>query len=821
MGDPGSWDVGAAPLRREDARFITGRSRFVADISLPGQLHCAFVRSPHAHAQMERVDTREAVGMAGVRAVLTGAEMADDGVGPLRSLWLVRSAGAPSVEPPRWALARDRVRHIGEAVAVVIAQSREAAEDAAERVSVDYTPLPALIDPRQARMVNALPLHKTAPGNRCYTYERGDRAATAAAFSAAAHITRLTLVNQRVAGCALEPRALLAAPAVPAVSAEHGMPCAPGAPGVPATPAPELLTLYSSTQVPHHIQQLLCEELDLAPSAVRVVAPDVGGGFGYKGKHCAEELVLAWAARRLQCPLKWVATRSESFLSDLQGRDHHSEAALALDGDGRFLAIQVDTLVNLGAYVSTMGSAISSVIYTSLLCGMYQIGAMHARVEGVFTNTLPTDAYRGAGRPEACYVLERLVDQAAVELGIARAELRRRNLVPARAVPYTSAAGPVYDSGDFQRVFERALALADYPGFPARRAQATSRGAHLGLGIACFVESSGVGPSKLAQAGGARVALSESATVSVHVDGSVTAVIGTQNHGQGHETVFTQILATRLGLDPARIEIVEGDTGRIAHGTGTFGSRSVAVGGSALLLAAEDLIKSGRQAAARAWGIAIDDVSYTIVDGVGRYVADARSLDTAAISRLIHDPEASGAGSESGGAPAWRGHATFDPQAFAFSNGVHLCEVEVDTNTGIVKVLRYSAVDDVGRVIHPAIVEGQLHGGVAQGLGQALKEACVYDPDTGQLLTGSFLDYALPRSEDAPARFDSENDESQPYRLNPLGAKGAGEAGAIAAPAALVNAVLDALRPLGVTDLEMPLTPARVWAALRAAGAKN
>ena len=815
MGDPGSWNIGATPPRREDARFITGRGRFVADLSLPGQLHCAFVRSPHAHAQVERIDAREALAMPGVRAVLTGAEMAADQVGPMRSLWLVRSAGAPSVEPPRWALAQGRVRHIGEAVAVVIARSREAAEDAAERVVVDYTPLPALIDSRLARVDGALALHETAPGNRCYTYERGDRDATDSAFASTVHITRLSLVNQRVAGCALEPRALLA---VPAMSATHGM---PGAPGVCANPAAELLTLYSSTQVPHHIQQLLCEELDLAPSAMRVVAPDVGGGFGYKGKHCAEELVLAWAARRLQCPLKWVATRSESFLSDLQGRDHHTEAALALDRDGRFLAIQVDTLVNLGAYVSTMGSAISSVIYTSLLCGMYRIGAMHARVEGVFTNTLPTDAYRGAGRPEACYVLERLVDQAAVELGIDRAELRRRNLVPARAMPYTSAAGPLYDSGDFPRVFERALQLAEYASYPARRAQAATEARHLGLGIACFVESSGVGPSKMALAGGARVGLSESAEISVHADGSVTAVIGTQNHGQGHETVFTQILATRLGIPHARIDIVEGDTGRIAHGTGTFGSRSVAVGGSALLLAAEDLIKGGRQAAARAWGIAIDDVSYTIVDGVGRCVAGARSLDTAAIARLIHGSEASGVGPDVSAVPAWQGRATFDPQAFAFSNGVHLCEVDLDTNTGIVKVLRYSAVDDVGRVIHPAIVEGQLHGGVAQGLGQALKEACVYDPETGQLLTGSFLDYALPSSEDAPARFDSENDESQPYRLNPLGDKGAGEAGAIAAPAALVNAVLDALRPLGVTDLAMPLTPARVWAALRAVSARN
>jgi carbon-monoxide dehydrogenase large subunit len=538
-----------------------------------------------------------------------------------------------------------------------------------------------------------------------------------------------------------------------------------------------------------------------------VIAPDVGGGFGYKGKHCAEELVLAWAALRLKRPLKWVATRSESFISDLQGRDHHTEAALALDRSSHFLGIRVGTVVNLGAYVSTMGSAISSVIYSSLLCGMYRIAALHARVEGIFTNTLPTDAYRGAGRPEACYVLERLVDQAAAELCIDRAELRRRNLAPASAMPYATAAGPIYDSGDFPRVFERALVLADHAGYPARREQAAARGRRLGLGIACFVESSGVGPSKMALAGGARVGLSETAQISVDGAGAVKVLIGTQNHGQGHETVFSQILRAKLGVPPGQIEIVSGDTGRVASGTGTFGSRSVAVGGSALVLAAEDLVKAGRHAAARAWKVAVDDVSFLVAPHGARYTAGAHSLDLAAVARLVRESDGSD----------WTGRATFDPQSFAYSNGVHICEVEVDDATGRVAVLRYGAVDDIGTVINPMIVDGQLQGGVAQGLGQALREACIYEPESGQMLTGSLMDYGMPGSGDIPARFASENDQSQPYRLNPLGAKGAGEAGAIAAPAVLVNAVLDALRPLGVTHLEMPLTPARVWAALQKA----
>jgi carbon-monoxide dehydrogenase large subunit len=769
--------MGAAPPRREDARLITGRGRYVADINLPGQLYCAFVRSPHAHARVLAIDSRPALALPGVRAVLTGTEMEADGVGSMRCLWPVQGVDGPAIEPPRWGLARGRVRHAGEPVALVIAATREQAEDAAEQVAVEYEALPALPTAAAALAEGAALLHAEAPGNLCYRYERGNRTAAEAAFAAAAHVTRLALTNQRLAGCALEPRGVLAAPQ--------------GAG----------LLVYSATQVPHHLRRLIAEQLGMDEALLRVIAPDVGGGFGYKGKYYPEEIALAWAARRLQLPLKWIATRGESFLADLQGRDHVTEAALALDAQGNLLAVRVYTQVNLGAYVSTMGSAVSSVVYSGLLSGMYRIPAMHARVDGVFTSTVPTDAYRGAGRPEACYVLERLIDQAARELNLDRAALRQRNLIPLAAMPYASSAGPVYDSGDFPRVFGRALELADYTGFLTRQAAARAQGRYLGLGLACFVESSGVGPSKMALSVGARVSLEEHAELALAPDGVLTAVIGTHNHGQGHETVYSQILGARLGLPPRDIRVVEGDTGRIAQGTGTFGSRSVAVGGSALVRAADALIAQGKEALARAWGVDEALVQFSAAPQ-GHFHAGERHADFAQLAAL---------------APGLAARGRFDPEAFAFSNGVHLCEVEVDIESGRVTLLRYSAVDDVGNVINPVIVEGQLHGGVVQGLGQALREACVHDPETGQPLAGSFMDYGLLRAHDLPARFDSENDESQPYGLNPLGAKGAGEAGTIAAPAAVVSAVLDALRPLGVLDLEMPLTPPRVWAAIQAA----
>jgi carbon-monoxide dehydrogenase large subunit len=776
--------IGARVLRKEDARFLTGRGEFVADLDLPGALHCAIVRSPHAHARIRALDVRAAAA-PGVVAALTGADMAAGGVGPMRSLWAIRSHdGAPMAEPPRWAIARDVVRHLGEPVAIVLAEDRNAALDAAERVAVDYEPLPAVTAAVDALAQGAPRLHEDAPGNVCFRWRRGDAAAVERAFAAATHTVELHLRNQRLAGCALEPRAAMALPGADADS----------------------LTLYATTQVPHFVRRLVAEQLGLPELALRVVAPDVGGGFGYKGKHYPEETIVAWAARRLGRPVRWVASRSESFVSDLQARDHDTRCALALDRDGRFLGLRVETVANLGAYVSTVGAAIPSAIYTALLAGVYATPVIHVDVTGVFTNTVPTDAYRGAGRPEACFVLERLADMAARALGLDRAEIRRRNLVPASAMPYKTPIGPTYDCGDFPRVFARALAVGDYAGFEARREASAARGALRGLGIACFVESSGVAPSKLAGALGARAGFFEAAEVRMDATGAVQASLGTHSHGQGHATTFAQILATRLGVPLAKIRIVEGDTATVPYGTGTFGSRSVAVGGSALHVAATKVIEKGRRIAAHRLEAAEADVAFAdgrfMVKGTDRAVAFA---EVAHAAHTAHDLPA-------GVEPGLQESAFYDPSNFAFSNGVHLCEVEVDPDTGAARLAAYSAVDDIGTVINPMIVAGQLHGAVAQGAGQALGEACVYD-GSGQLLSASFQDYALPRADELPD-FASENDESQPCTHNPLGAKGCGEAGTIAAPAAIVNAILDALAPLGVDEIEMPATPHRVWHAI-------
>ncbi len=777
--------IGARVLRKEDLRFLTGRGEFVADLAVPDALHCAIVRSPHAHARIRSIDLGAAASAAGVVAVLAGADMAADGVGPMRSLWAIRSHdGAPMAEPPRWALARERVRHVGEPVAIVLAERRGAALDAAELVEIDYEPLPASTASTDALAAGAPQLHADAPGNVCFRWQRGDPAAVERAFAQAAHTVELQLHNNRLAGCAIEPRAAVALPG----------------------PDGDSLTLYAATQVPHFVRRLVAEQLGLAELAIRVIAPDVGGGFGYKGKHYPEETIVAWAARRLRRPVRWVATRTESFVSDNQARDHVTRCALALDADGRFLGLRVETLANLGAYVSTVGAAIPSAIYTALLAGVYATPAIHASVTGVFTTTVPTDAYRGAGRPEACFVLERLADEAARALGIDRAEIRRRNLVPASAMPYKTPIGPTYDCGDFPRIFARALVLADYAGFAARRDAAAARGVLRGVGIACFVESSGVAPSKLAGALGARAGFFESAEVRIDSTGAVQASLGTHSHGQGHATTFAQVLASRLGVPFAKIRIVEGDTAAVPYGTGTFGSRSLAVGGSALDVAAKKIIEKGRRIAAHRLEAADADVGFAH----GRFVVKGtdRGIAFAEVARAAHTAHDLPAGME----PGLQESAFYDPSNFAFSNGVHLCEVEIDPDTGVTRVVGYWAVDDIGTVVNPMIVEGQLHGAVAQGAGQALGEACVYDAG-GQLVSASFLDYAVPRADEFPEPV-SENDESQPCTHNPLGAKGCGEAGTIAAPAAVVNAILDALAPLGVDGIEMPATPHRVWQAI-------
>jgi len=745
------------------------------------------VRSPHAHARIPKIDGTTSATLPGVVAVFTGADMAADKVGPMAPLWAIASSdGKPMAEPPRWALARGTVRHVGEAVAAVIAETHAQAQAAADLLEVDYEPLPVIVDGRAAMAKNAPQLHDAAPNNVCFRFVRGDEAAVRKAFDGAAHVVRLDLANNRLIGAAIEPRAVLA----------------DGGAGK--------LTLYCSTQVPHHIRRTVTEQLGLPQTAIRLVAPDVGGGFGYKGKHYPEETIVAWAARRLRRPVKWIATRSESFMSDYQGRGHQTHAELALDAQGHFLGLRVDTVANIGAYVSTFGAGIPSAIYSALLAGVYRTPAIAVQSTGVFTNTVPTDAYRGAGRPEACYVLERLADEAARVLGMDHAEIRRQNLVPAEAMPYKTPIGPTYDCGNFPKVFSRLLEVADYKGFAKRQSAAARTRKLRGFGIACYVESSGVAPSRMAAALGARVGFFEAAQIRVQQDGSVQALLGTHNHGQGHATTFAQIISSRLGVPMASVEIIEGDTDQVPYGSGTFGSRSIAVGGSALDRAAMKVIEKGKTIAAHLLEASAGDIAFA--DGLFTVAGTDRRVTLREVARVAQHPTSYPAGIELG----LQDSAVYDPPNFAWSNGAHACEVEVDCDTGEIHILGYWGVDDIGTVINPMIVEGQIHGGIAQGLGQATREHCFYDPESGQLLSGSFMDYAVPRAKDVP-EIVSELDESQPCTHNPLGAKGCGEAGSIGAPTAIVGAVLDALRPLGVIDIEMPLTAERVWKAMRVA----
>jgi carbon-monoxide dehydrogenase large subunit len=550
------------------------------------------------------------------------------------------------------------------------------------------------------------------------------------------------------------------------------------------------------------------EQLGISESELRVVSPDVGGGFGYKGKLYPEEGIIAWAARRLRRPVRWVASRAESFVADNQARDHLTHAELALDADGRFLALHVQTFANLGAYVSTFGAAIPSAIYSALFAGGYRTPAIFVEVTGVFTNTTPTDAFRGAGRPEACYVLERVADCAAQKLGIDRAEIRRRNLIPPSAMPYKTPIGPTYDCGDFPKILARTLALADYDGFEKRRAQAARRGRLRGIGMACYVESSGVAPSRFAGALGARVGFYEAASIRVEPDGAVRAMLGTHNHGQGHATTLAQILSSRLAVPVEKIEVVEGDTDAVPHGTGTFGSRSIAVGGSALDRAADKIIAKGKLIAAHLLEAAAGDVDFA--DGAFVIAGTDRRVSFAAVARAAYVPHNFPLETVE---PGLQETAVYDPPSFAFSNGAHVCELEIDPDTGRIEIVGFWGVDDIGTVVNPMIVEGQIHGGLAQGIGQALLERCAYDGG-GQLVSGSFMDYAVARADDLPS-FVTECDESQPCTHNPLGAKGCGEAGSIGAPAAVVSAVLDALAPLDVTDLDMPLTSEQLWRRIR------
>ena len=777
---------GAAVRRKEDKRFLTGNGNYLDDLNATGQTHAYFVRSPHAHANIKSIDCSATKASPGVVAVLTGKELADDGIGPLICGWTITGKdGEPHKAPAHPALAVDTVRYVGDHVAVVIAETLDQAKDAAEKLTVEYDVLPAAASTGSAADSGTPQVHKEAPNNICYDWEVGDSGATDAAMEGAHHVTRLEFVNNRLIPNAIEPRAALA---------EYNS-------------GTEGLTLHTTSQNPHVARLVLSAFNGVAPEhKLRVVAPDVGGGFGSKIFIYAEELVCLWASRKINRPIKWTAERAESFQSDAHGRDHVTTAELGLDAAGKFVGLRVHTVANLGAYLSTFASAVPTYLYATLLTGQYTTPAIYCDVLGVFTNTAPVDAYRGAGRPEATFVVERLVEAAASELGIDPAELRRRNLIPADAFPYATPVIHQYDCGDYGKSLDSALKLADYDGLAARKADAKSRGKLRGVGFSSYIEACGIAPSAAVGALGGGVGLWESAQIRFNPTGNVLLLTGCHSHGQGHETAFAQIVSERLGVPAENVEVIHGDTEQVPFGMGTYGSRSAAVGGSAIVKAADKIIEKGKKIAAHALEASEDDIEFG--DGNFTVAGTDKTMSIAEVAFAAYVPHNYPEGVE----PGLDETAFYDPLSFSFPAGTHIAEIEVDPETGTIDVVGYTAVDDFGTVINPMIVEGQVHGGVAQGIGQAIHEGCVYD-DAGQLVTGSYMDYSMPRADCLPSlKVDTEG---VPSPLNPLGVKGCGEAGAIAAPAAIMNAVMDALGPLGVTKLDMPATPQAVWQAIQ------
>ncbi len=767
--------------RVEDARFITGTGRYVDDIKPAGALHMKVVRAPYGHARLGAIDGAAASAVPGVVAILTGADLAADGVGAIPCVSLPRRADfsvQKVIEPPHRAMAVDTVRMVGEAVAIVLAETAEGARDAADTVEVEYDPLPAVVSPARAVAEGAPVLWpREAPGNVSFRYELGDAERWRAAEAAAAHMTRVSLSINRVSANPMEPRIAIG-------EYDRGT---------------RRMTLTVGHQMPHQIRNVLARRIfDVPEAAVRVVSPDVGGGFGLKGGLFAEDILVLWAARRLGRPVKWLCERSEAFISDDHARETLVEAALALDAEGRFLGIRYDALANLGACVSLRGAHPPTNNLGSL-SGPYTTPAIRADVRGVFTNTRPTSSYRGAGRPEATYVLERLISAAAAETGVDAFDLRRKNVIPPEAMPYDTGFLFVYDSGDFGRNMDTARALVDWDGFPARRAEAAARGKRRGLGIANAIEQAG---------GPVGNPWEERAELRFDPSGGVAALVGTMSNGQGHESVFARLVAGRLGIDPARVTVRQGDTDVSPFGRGSFGSRSMMTGGSALERACDKVIAKGCRIAAALLQAPADAVRFD----AGTFAAEG-AAGTLTIDEVIR-----AAFNVNGLPPDLEGGldeiATFTPPAPTYPNACHICELEVDPDTGAVEIVRYVIVDDVGAVIDHAGMEGQIQGGFAQGLGQCLSESVVYDED-GQILTGSFMDYAMPRADDVPAT--ELVTQGTPTANNPLGAKGAGEAGTIGALPAIMNAIIDALAPLGVTHIDMPATPSRIWEAIQSA----
>lgn len=774
------------PMRRvEDVRLTTGKGRYVDDLKLNGMVHAAFVRSPHAHAKILLVDPSDAVNMPGVLTVLTGDDMRQDALGPLICGWaLTNKDGTPQRMGYHPALAHEVVRYVGDAVAIVIAETRNQADDAAEMVLVEYEDLPVLASMDQAMSPDAAQLHPEAPGNIAFDWEIGDRNATDAAFAAAAHVARLSLRNNRLVPNAMEPRACIAI----------------------YDRADEQYTLYLTSQCPHIIRTLMTAVIGFGSEhKFRVISPDVGGGFGSKAFNYPEEVAVTWAAKKLGIPVKWTCSRSEAFLTDAHGRDHRTHVELALDANNMFLGLRVSTSANMGAYLSTFATLVPTYMSAMLLSGQYVIPAIYCEVKGVYTNTTPVDAYRGAGRPEASFALERIIEIAARELNADRVEIRRKNFI--RSFPYQTPVIVEYDVGDFDACLDMALNMSNYAEFPSRKAEAAARGKLRGIGVVTYIEAAGSGPSGLLSKLGGNSGMWESAEVRVNPTGSVDVLSGTHSHGQSHATTFAQLVATRFGIHTDQIRIVQGDTDKVQAGVGTFGSRSGPVGMTAIDRACAKVIEKGKQIAAY-----VLDVPYDTVDfSEGLFTAPATNR-TIPFAELAYHAHAASAFPTDIIEPGLQAHCFFDPPNFSFPAGTYICEVEVDPETGVTSIVDFVAADDFGAIANPMVVHGQVHGGLAQGIGQALMENAQYDLETGQLLTGSFMDYCMPRADDLP--FFKVDTIATLTTTNDLGMKGCGEAGAIGAPPAVINALLDAI---GKRHIEMPATPQRVWEALNAA----
>ncbi len=789
---PKDGGIGDSTKRREDIRFLTGKGRYVADINLRGQAHAWFIRSDVAHGRINRIDTTAAAAMPGVLAVMTGEDFTGMGGNPAG--WLIQSRGGEAMkEPKRPVLAHGKVRHVGDAYAMIVAETREQARDAAAAVIADITELTPIVDMRVAVADASNRVHDEIENNVCFDWGwiEDNRAAVDAAFASAPHVTTLELVNNRLVPNAMEPRASLA-------DYDSGT---------------GDYKLYTTSQNPHlHRLLIAAFVMGIPENKLTVIAPDVGGGFGSKIYHYGEEAAVLAAAKLLNQPVKWVADRSESFLSDAHGRDHVTRIELATDMDGTFLALRTETLANVGAYLSNFSTATPTFLHGTLMAGPYKTPLVYVNVKAVFTNTAPVDAYRGAGRPEATYSIERVVDKMCRELGLDPVAVRRRNFLTPDQFPYTSPVGLVYDTGNYQATLDKLLEMNDYSNFESRRAASAAKGKLRGIGLSTWIEACGIAPSNLVGVLGARVGLFDAATVRVNATGNISVLVGAHSHGQGHETVFAQIVSDKLGIPASTIDIVHGDTSKIPFGMGSYGSRSLAVCGTAMVKAVDKIIAKGKKIAAHMLEAAEGDIVFE--DGKFSVTGTDRAKSFGEIAFSAYVPHNYPLETLE---PGLEETAFYDPANFTYPAGAYACEVEVDADTGRVEVVSFACADDFGNVMNPMIVNGQVHGGVAQGIGQALLENTTYD-ENGQLLSGSFMDYAMPRADDLPM-FDVDHSCNTPCTHNVLGVKGCGEAGAIGSPPAVVNAVIDALQRGGhthVTHIDMPVSPSRVWTAINA-----